>query len=344
MDTLVTPLQSGGTCWFHAMINLFFLSERIKTFVYYALVEYINKLKQRDLVVFASLGYNYSSCPTKQYSRFFLMKYMWNVLFSRPAINRTSFQIVRNTFHEFRSLSNNVLNKGMKHGGIRLDTFFSRVGIPFILHDDPVNLPKTHVGILPPILIHRPSHAGDLDFSIKSPFRVSGVSYDIDCSLIKLSSEDGQSHLIFGYVYKGKKYIRDSNGAESFECDWFDTQNIRTNVKYRQFSVSTYGSSWVLAYYITNIWIRSDQMADPTLFTRDLGGISPPAISERIRILIAKRSAGVINKTMIAAQLASLEKYARESPNAARLLNNYRAATNDSTRIAILNRAANLQE
>lgn len=344
MDTLATPLQKGGTCWFHAMINLFFLSSRIKTFVYYALVEYINKLKQRDLVVFQSLAYNYAACPTKQYSRFFLMKYMWNVLFDRPALERTSFQIAKNTFHEFRNIPNETLTQGMKHVGIRLDTFFSRVGIPFTLNDDPTNFSKTHAAPLHPVIIHRPEHSGKMKSSVTSPFKVSGISYDIDCSLIKLSHTNSQSHLIFGYIYGGKKYIRDSNGPESFECDWFDTNNILTNVKYQKFSVEEYDHKWSRAYYITNIWIRSDQMADPTLFTRDPGGISPPSVSERIRILIAKRSAGAINKTMMSAQLASLEKYASESRNAARLLNNYRAATNDSARMAILNRAANLPE
>jgi hypothetical protein len=344
MDTLETPLQEGGTCWFHAMINLFFLSERIKTFVYYALVEYISKLKQRDLVVFQSLGYNYAACPTKQYSRFFLMKYLWNVLFNRPAIERLSFQVVRNTFREFRSMSNENLNKGMRHGGIRLDTFFTRLGIPFILHDHPTNLPKTHAGPLHPLLIHRPSYAGGMEFSITSPVRISGISYDIDCSLIKLSSKTNGYHLIFGYVYRGKRYIRDSNGPDSFECDWTNAHNILSNAKYNKFSAETYGSSWTLAYYITNIWIRSDQMPDPQVFTRDPGGISPIAISERIRILIDRRAAGSINKTMMSAQLASLEMYARVSTNAARLLTNYRAATNNSERMGILNRAARLNE
>jgi hypothetical protein len=145
-------------------------------------------------------------------------------------------------------------------------------------------------------------------------------------------------------VYRGKRYIRDSNGPDSFECDWTNAQKILSNAKYIKFSADTYGSSWTLAYYITNIWIRSDQMPDPQVFTRDPGGISPIAISERIRILIDRRAAGSINKTMMSAQLASLEMYARVSTNAARLLTNYRAATNNSERMGILNRAARLNE
>jgi hypothetical protein len=234
----------------------------------------------------------------------------------------------------------------MRHSGIRLDTFFTRLRIPFILHKDPFSLPKNLADQSAPILIHRPSYAGDLDFSIKSPVKISGISYDIDCALIKLSSdmprnnEKHENHLIFGYVYKGKRYIRDSNGPNSFECDWLDTKNIVTNAKYRKFSVSTYGSGWSLAYYITNIWIRSDQMADATLFQRDPGGISPVYISERIRILIIKQNAAAINKSMMASLLRALKKFAESCPYGSRMLNLYRSATTTAKRMAILNRAA----
>ena len=308
--------QTAGTCWYHALVNPFLLSNRLRPYLYKALADYINKFRTKAQLA-EWIEPQQPSCVSsiRQFTRIFAMKKMYGALYgtlrsgyrTTRRMNTTSQNNIRNLLKSLRTKSTNApwSNQGEKY----IVELLERIGYANykVLQGQRVLAEKG-----PP---------GQKDFIVVLPVQITtgnvdtimiheGHRYKLESASINLAGEKftGVSsqhslHSITGFKCKSNDQymIYDSNMLKSYPCDWAYPMRIimhaeyqtKTNRMYRLGINNTNSrivpatnapARWVEAAIAFSVYVRasaSNRDADYQAYSTDASKITVQAIRNR---------------------------------------------------------------
>lgn len=231
----VTQQGKHRTCWFHAALNGFMITENGRNLLRFALDHYIkSRLGLKDVQLFTSTNLTYPTnrkthfttgnitAPTKavqkQINEFYFWKMVNNMLKGKPTI--CSINMVRLIFPKYNNNSGNqplnALDKIINMSELKYITSFYKASGNKM--DSYATLAESKMVVMEFI----PETLTSIPLIFKGAL--------IDHAYISIISKGNNvGHSLVGVLFKDIAYVVDSGDGEVFNCDWVtNVRNVLT--------------------------------------------------------------------------------------------------------------------
>lgn len=228
------PIQTGPTCWFHALLFHLLCVPSIREKIKRLMNEYIRKLPDNKKNAF------YVYPDTNEPSKYNLFRYIWHILHETAPNQIQSNRLIHAAFKKY-----NFNLKSHSHSGTQkfLPILCHRLGLNVdFVSQESTNAPKKNIVVYTRknIFEHRGQTANNsFELLYESPV---GNGYTFHSHLMSVKAH-GKSHAIVGFYMNNKPYIADSHYSKLIPLDFTNSENVMSFYKQLGYNKVVYRNS-----------------------------------------------------------------------------------------------------
>lgn len=229
------PIQSGPTCWFHAILFHLLCVPKIRTKIKQLMTEYIEKLPDAKRQNF----FKYPDTNTP--SKYNLFRYIWHILHETAPNRIESNRLIHSAFKKY-----NFNFKKHSHSGTQkfLPVLCHRIGLDVdFISRETINAPKKNIVVYTRKNIFEPrANTANNSFELMYEAPVNSKNYTFHSHLMSVKG-NGKAHAIVGFYMNNKPYIADSHYSKILPIDFTNSENVMSFYKQLGYTRVVYRNS-----------------------------------------------------------------------------------------------------